>query len=300
MQSSFVLHKFFFMFLLHYPWTTRTAAEGPNITCSRKCGDLTVPYPFGIGINSSCSINPFFAINCDKSSNPPKALLSKYNFEVLNISDTEIRIKNRMAAWCYDDPYGEPLDIAACLVASLLSSPFSLSTENKLTVVGCHDSAVLLTTGNGHEQLDPISSCSALCSKPGELSDGFCSGIGCCQSSIPEGIQFAIISLSGDAHTKIHNFSSCGYSFLAEKSSYIFNASDISDSSFVSRILETVPIVIDWVIGNHTCNEIENSSEIICQQNSVCVDSGSILGGYRCSCYRGYEGNPYLSPGCQG
>ncbi|KAH6783806.1 hypothetical protein C2S52_008765 [Perilla frutescens var. hirtella] len=239
-------------------------AEGANINkpgCLTKCGNLTVSYPFGISANSSCSINPFFAINCDVSFDPPKAFLGIDNVEVLGISEAKISVKNRLAVQCYREDGAQ--------------------TEGKSFFMN----------------LSSTPSCAAICSKPGELSNGFCSGIGCCQSSIPKGLQSTYVYMDSDkGHTKVHNFSSCGYSFLAEQSSYDFNISDISDSSFVSRIIETVPVVIDWAIGNQTCNQ---TNEIICQPNSVCVDSASTLGGYRCSCSPGYQGNPYLSPGCQ-
>lgn len=251
-------------------------------------------------MNSGCSIDPFFTINCDASFDPPKAFLSVDKVEVLGISDTKISVRTRLSEECYDRD-GNPMQGFAYSM-NFSSTPFSFSNENKLTVVGCDDAAFLARNAGDDEHLpDLISSCVAICSKPGELRNGFCSGIGCCQSSIPDGLQSVYIFMTTVMeHRKVSNFSSCGYSFLAEQSSYNFNISDISDSSFVSRITETVPVAIDWAIGNKACTEIKNPKEIICQPNSVCVDSGSTLGGYHCNCSSGYQGNPYLSPGCQG
>ncbi|MCD9641629.1 hypothetical protein HAX54_027944 [Datura stramonium] len=63
--------------------------------------------------------------------------------------------------------------------------------------------------------------------------------------------------------------------------------------------MDNVPIVLDWAIGNLTCVEAQQHKDYACLVNSQCVDSGTGLGGYRCSCDPGYEGNPYVSPGCQ-
>ncbi|CAA2982426.1 wall-associated receptor kinase 2-like [Olea europaea subsp. europaea] len=123
-----------------------------------------------------------------------------------------------------------------------------------------------------------ISSCAAICSKSSDLSDGSCSGIGCCQNSIPKGLKNYINFLNSYGnHTKVSSFNRCGYSFLGEQGRYRFHPSDVSDSNFEHRIVETVPM-----------------------ENSICVDSDTGLGGYHCNCSKGYKGNSYLRPGCQG
>ncbi|KAH7842660.1 hypothetical protein Vadar_007793 [Vaccinium darrowii] len=71
--------------------------------CQLECGKLTVPYPFGIGVGSNCSIARGFDINCNTSSDSPKAFISTGNVEVISISQTQVRVRNYVARACYNE-----------------------------------------------------------------------------------------------------------------------------------------------------------------------------------------------------
>ncbi|CAA2982419.1 wall-associated receptor kinase 2 [Olea europaea subsp. europaea] len=264
--------------------------------CPTKCGNVSVPYPFGIGLDAGCSIGPWYDINCSKSFNPPKPFLSRTNGEIIDISETKIRVKSSGIAYrCYNQTGGITRKFPT-LYGIDETSPFSFSNENKFIVVGCDDVSFMTKVATGNL----ISSCAAICSQSSDLSDGSCSGIGCCQNSLPKGVKNYITSLrSYGNHTNVSSFNLCGYSFLGEHGRYRFHPSDVSDSNFEHRIVETVPMILDWVIGNQTCAEAQKSSLFACQENSICVDSDTGLGGYHCNCSKGYKGNPYLRPGCQ-
>ncbi|KAF8396190.1 hypothetical protein HHK36_017803 [Tetracentron sinense] len=83
---------------------------------------------------------------------------------------------------------------------------------------------------------------------------------------------------------------------MAEKEWFNFTLSDLAADGYVDR--ENIPVVLDWAIGNKTCEEVrrEESASLACAANSDCTTNGP---GYRCYCNKGYLGNPYLSQGCQ-
>ncbi|KAL0375360.1 UNVERIFIED_CONTAM: Wall-associated receptor kinase [Sesamum radiatum] len=239
--------------------TTHTfnISKAPVITkpgCPSKCGNLTVPYPFGIGRGSGCGIDPWMLRQSRR--------VSQTNYASSDITGT----------------------------------PYSYSELNKFTVVGCDDFA--LVTGGGGRNF--TSGCVSLCSRAEDVIGGYCSGIGCCQTSLPKGLKFYLTDLSSlRNHTGVSSFDPCSYAFLGEEQRFVFRgASDLSDPNFMQRVLTTVPIVLDWAIGNLTCADAEKTADYACKANSYCVDSDTGLGGYRCSCNKGYEGNPYLDPGC--
>ncbi|CAI9767178.1 unnamed protein product [Fraxinus pennsylvanica] len=63
-----LLHMFFLLSLAVAQPSNSTNNTIPG--CQSSCGNVDIPYPFGIGLN--CSLNSDFNINCDTSFNPPK------------------------------------------------------------------------------------------------------------------------------------------------------------------------------------------------------------------------------------
>ena len=88
-----------------------TMFNATNITkpgCPRKCGNLTVPYPFGVGLGAGCSKNVLFDVFCITSYDPPKAFLvaamddQKNAMEILDISETQLCLKNQISYLCFN------------------------------------------------------------------------------------------------------------------------------------------------------------------------------------------------------
>ncbi|XP_019187488.1 PREDICTED: wall-associated receptor kinase 2-like [Ipomoea nil] len=268
--------------------------------CPTQCGNLTVPYPFGIG--SGCAFDSKFQILCDGTDyNPPRPILDLTSFGgrsiVYGISDRQIRISGlQVINNCYESNgtlvYRQY--IGWNLAVGKVEYHYSLSPENKITTVGCDD-IVRITDGT-----TMITGCTSSCSNASQVPhNGTCSGIGCCQLPIPKGSNkfYSVRIVSALNHTKVWSFNPCGHMYIGDTSRFRFlGASDLSNQNFVQRVVDSVALVVDWTIGDLSCKEAQNSSGYACQANTHCVDSDTGFGGYLCSCNHGYEGNPYL--GC--
>ncbi|KAM5587436.1 putative wall-associated receptor kinase-like 16 [Rosa sericea] len=136
----------------------------------------------------------------------------------------------------------------------------------------------------------------SLCNSLGSV-DGSCSGVGCCQTSIPSGMTNRTITLSSyNNHSDIWSFNPCSYAFIVQEGQFSF-----SNTSFQELIVtEQLPLVLNWAIGNEPdpCDAAEKRQDFACNKNSKCVNHNN-RNGYVCECLPGYEGNPYLPDGCQ-
>ncbi|PRQ29723.1 putative protein kinase RLK-Pelle-WAK family [Rosa chinensis] len=265
--------------------TTTTAAQAlPG--CSDKCGNLTVPYPFGM--NSDCYLHKEFFINCSHTTRPPTPYLMNGNLIVTNISvDGELHLLNYVGRDCYnkeDNRTERSTEPELWLVP-----PYTISdTKNKFYAVGC-DTYAIMRGFRGEDEF--ITGCMSICNSLASVDKNSCSGSGCCQTNIPSGLNNLTMSLSSyNNHLDVWDFNPCSYAFIVQQDQFAFSFSSFE----LLNDTERLPMVLNWDIGNDT------DSCQACGANSMCKNR-SIIGsvGYLCECLPGYEGNPYHPEGCQ-
>jgi hypothetical protein len=276
------------------------STERPDVkpaSCQDKCGNVSVPYPFGIG-EESCAMNDDFFLNCSSNDEGHTELLFG-TIPVHNISVLEgtFSAGNIDAAFkCYNQ-LGIQTDFFS-MTLSLGSGPFTISdTRNVFTVIGC-DTYAWMT----NYEFTYGAACLSLCTEDVNMSDGNpCSGSGCCQISIPKGLKSLDYPLSSFYnHTNVSDFNPCGFAFLVDKRSFKISDWPLSRKPKYGKDAYTTDIVIEWVVKNETCEQAKaNRSAYACGANAKCTYP-EIGQGYRCSCNEGFEGNPYLREGCQG
>ncbi|KAK4391020.1 Wall-associated receptor kinase [Sesamum angolense] len=270
--------------------TEINSAPSPEPGCATSCGNLTIPYPFGT--SNHCSHDYSFLINCNHSYNPPKPFLNSGSIEVLDISlDGLLKVASSVASDCYDKSGAQ---ISGTVSELTLSKFLISSTQNKFVAVGC-DTYALVEGSDEWKQMS--AGCVSWCDSVESVVNRTCSGIGCCQTSIPKGVKDFLVDIrSFRNHTRVKSFNPCGYAFVVEAKAFEFSSPDLKDL----QNRKTVPVVLDWTVGNITCQDARKDvSSFACRANhSECIDSSTGL-GYRCNCVTGFLGNPYLVDGCE-
>ncbi|XP_073145060.1 wall-associated receptor kinase-like 10 [Henckelia pumila] len=268
-----------FAFSICLSMTVALAVSLSKPNCTSTCGNLTIPYPFGIG--AECSASSWFTVACQNSSFPPKLILSSINMEIQNISlDTgTVRVIEPVSPLNCSDSR-----IILSLGRSLIGSAFTISAfQNSLALLGCDNSIWL------HANNETTRGCMAVCA-PGS-NDTSCNGVNCCQITIPKGLQ----ELQYSFNRTSTNGSSCGYAFLTERKWFqeeyktyrglLSNLSNPFDEGFRSANM-----VLEWEVDNMTMSNYSS-----CRYMFNATAGTSRL----CSCDPGFEGNPYLPEGCQ-
>ncbi|GMY06593.1 putative wall-associated receptor kinase-like 16 [Fagus crenata] len=260
----------------------------PN--CLDRCGDVEIPYPFGITEGCYLKETGAFYINCSNLAGKAQPIISE-NLVVKEISiQGQIDILIPKAFDCYDNS-GTSLENTG---VGLSDPIFTVSnTLNKFVAIGCDTYAYL----NGYKNGEPFSiGCLSVCQNISNVPNGTCSGIGCCQLDIPQGLKNVTFeAYSNENHTNVSSFNPCSFAFIIRQDHFNFS------SSYLSSLQnnKTLPMVLDWEIGTEPCEDArKNKLAYRCGGNSTCHNSinGS---GYRCNCTNGYRGNPYLKHGCQ-
>ncbi|GLT67674.1 hypothetical protein SLA2020_399650 [Shorea laevis] len=262
-----------------------TVAAISNISlenCVQTCGNISVPYPFGLD-RLECVKNKSFLLYCNQSG------LFLWNIPISNISLEDGTITGGIwpAYRCDNQSHWRSRD------NSLNISPFTIShTQNKLIGLGC-DTIALMSDKQGRFG----SGCVAVCNDLDDIeSDGSCSGFGCCQTSIPKHLNTLNITASSIYnHSYVLDFNPCSYAYVVASS---FNTSEINFRVYPEETRTSTAVVLEWVVGDQYCQAREGPSWYSCGHNANC-SYPSTGGGYRCSCNPGFTGNPYLLDGCQ-
>ncbi|XP_062226172.1 putative wall-associated receptor kinase-like 16 [Phragmites australis] len=271
------------------------ATSVPSPQCQKQCGDVEIHYPFGIGVN--CSLEELFSVKCQVQDGISKPIFGE-NFELLNISlaNSTVRVLNQIATYCYNDTSGD-MDSHYWGIKSK-NTPYRFSDiHNKFTVIGCN------TIGYIGDEGSYLSGCVSTCGNLSDLTDGSCSGIGCCQTAIPRGMDNYKVNFNMVTNaSQILRFSRCSYAVLVEAEAFNFSTAYITTNKFNDTNAGQVPMVIDWAIRNETSCEKAKRNETgtyaCLSGNSECVNSANGP-GYVCNCSKGFQGNPYLPDGCQ-
>ncbi|CAO2202408.1 unnamed protein product [Urochloa humidicola] len=271
--------------------------------CTRSCGNISIPYPFGI--EPGCYHAAGFNLTCNQLENPPKLFLGDGTVQVIEISVPKgtVRINSSSVNLTFD---GRHATMRRTWGSGLPRyGPYFLSDMiNRLLVVGC---GVQVDLGVGHGNI-MLGSCTAVCpstmqglSRPNDTMyepypwsfSGNCSGIGCCETDI---------ALSYSAY-HLHRSLYGNQDFNPEVSVYVtdavFNANEVM---YTQKAREALTATLKWVIDVSTCPANATAPE--CRSaNSACRHSISNSGiqylGRVCSCSDGYHGNPYIPGGCK-
>ncbi|KAH9607353.1 hypothetical protein KSS87_010610, partial [Heliosperma pusillum] len=270
--------------------------------CTSKCGNLTIPYPFGI--EDGCYFidkdnpnfyHPIMKLTCNDTHYDPPQLILGSNLEILGISlqDPEIRIMNYISFSCYDG--GES---TISFKTWLRLGVFTLSsTKNNLIATGCDTYAWFYGVRHG----EPYSTgCMTECTKLQNVVDGDCNGVGCCEASLPNAVtNITVIAKSFYNHTNV-DFNPCSAAYPVAKDAFVFKRSNLTQTSGFYSKYPMLPVVFNWGIGTKNCSLAKAKGNCLCKNNTICSDLKTDQDGYRCDCETGFTGNPYLPRGCTG
>ncbi|KAJ1261955.1 hypothetical protein BS78_09G068800 [Paspalum vaginatum] len=296
--------------LLQLPAVTPVPLLDTNIVlpgCISKCGEVTVPYPFGVG--AGC-YRKGFMLTCNETYHPPKLFLGNNGAEVLYISLDQGRmyigsgIVSLEGSSQYSFTWGIPLDNTIFTVSSFW---------NSFVIMGCGFEFLVSLLDDENTVVRCISSC--VHGHPVVPTNGLCSGVGCCEASMPgEGSMYSI---------KLHSFAGnrtampeqpvnatvvmVGNEWWDTDNNSVLLQKAVADGRVRSQgISGSAPPVqiraaVKWSFSNMSCADAQSLSESGCRSNnSYCHDhwTGKSY-GYLCRCNDGYDGNPYISNGCQ-
>ncbi|XP_021811291.1 wall-associated receptor kinase-like 1 [Prunus avium] len=288
--------------------TSAASAPIAKPNCTTHCGDVAIPYPFGIGPNKDCYFDEWFQIECRHTNYTTSAnysrqapFLKRVNLELLSIypfkdGRQSVQVKNPITFFsCEGKETRQP--------QNLTGSPFIYSqTDNIFIAVSCGLSATL-TSDHG-----TVAECGSICRNNTNSNFRNClGGIDCCRRILPitwdrrkHSSAFSIEIQYSNSSTS-DPMGDCNYAFLVEEKWLLINLSNVRDV----KHMDNVPVVLDWILIAHDYGERFRENPDLTGNHStpLCTRNWTSWGDWAtmiCACQSGMEGNPYLLQPCQG
>ncbi|KAK3432732.1 hypothetical protein EUGRSUZ_D00254 [Eucalyptus grandis] len=263
-------------------WLRQGGAPTVAGNCAHRCGRVPIPYPFGL--EPQCARSKEFLLYCNTTDGSGgQLLLGNIPIRKISVGDSTMLVSLPELHECYNKT-GQLVSSTDNLYINLTSyPPYRVSAaRNNLTVLGC-DTYVLMTDRYGLFRSGCISYCSEYVDLAKETT---CSGLGCCQASIPKGLKMLRIRISSvNGHVSVSQFNPCGVAFVGDKMSFNLSSRRLPTLNDLGKRAD---LVLDWMIGwDVTCAQARlNQSSYGCGNNTDCDDFTDGQ-GYRCFCKAG-------------
>jgi hypothetical protein len=184
MQES-VVHLVLVLFIFFPAAVTPDGASSrPSISlpgCPDKCGDVSIPYPFGIGAHcSAASLSSYFVLTCNDTFHPPHPTVGDHEAEVeitdISLEYGEMRVLSLVSHICFSSNTTTSTKLTRGY--ELQPTPFLPSPSlNRFTVIGCN--TLGLISGYKGASRQYVAGCYSYCESINSTFDGApCAGLG--------------------------------------------------------------------------------------------------------------------------
>ncbi|GMN22138.1 hypothetical protein TIFTF001_045611 [Ficus carica] len=304
-----MVRQLFIPVLLFSCLITTTASKAPTAkdNCLPRCGNISIPYPFGI--RKGCYVDEWFEVVCTRtstSSTIPTPVLKRINLEVnrIDLYDGTLDVQFPITFWSCGDEKTLPQNL------SFEGSPFAFSeSKNKFIAVGCGGLASIISSKLDSDE-PIVASCWSVCANNVSVNTR-CNGVGCCKTSIPSNLQAFDARFNITASSDQSGETDCRYAFVVKETWFSQSVTNLSALSEMTN----VTVALNWGLDASKHEDVRNSVESFslksgkrkstsgyCNKSSDTsfsspfTESGQLV----CYCKDGFEGNPYLPGGCDG
>jgi len=116
------------------------AAAQRSPSCATRCGDIEVPYPFGL--EEECAIHSGFHLDWTTVDGATKLLGGNVEVAKVSVQDNKAWFKTYISRQCYNQSTKGMTDRNAWI--NITGTPFVVSADdNKVTVLGCNGFAYM-------------------------------------------------------------------------------------------------------------------------------------------------------------